>query len=527
MKVLIYNFLGRANDFSDLLPSERFATMAGVLSHYGADVQIWDRGNIETLLTYPQNFLEELERLEFYDTNVSGEYLQIQDQELEKIIAEDFDVIFLNLWRGPGFKFSVELGKRIKQALPNVKIFAIGQSADRLRALLFKVAPYLDAIIYGLNYLAISGICEGLPYKELPNIIYMQEGKIVSTKQSAAVDFVELPLPIYDKDVYIGIEGKFPIYPVSLSNEACPFACPFCMRPASYGTEVVEKPISKAIEELKFLMNRYNARMFRIADSTPPYMALTRFSEAILEEDLTRYGILFSGFSRLDTSGGDDFEKLSQAGIKALFFGIETLDELNQKRIRKVYSIDLIKKRLASSYNAGIFNIGSFIFPLPGETRTSMENTLAKLKEISSYLGSVLIQPAGVYPETEWRDNPSQYGIKIFPDYDIAAPVYPVKYILPMRYWKPFPFTYDLFGKPAEQVKFQDIAVAFEEFCYRVKTEIGLPIGIQDYDFIAAKFLNKEHYSFTGELIKTFVSMDYQKIKALIDEAKAKLSYQD
>ncbi len=521
MKVLIYNFLGRANDFSDLLPNERFATMAGVIKDTGHDVQVWDRANLRDLLTYSKDFFQEVERLEFYDKDVSDEYKVRQEEELSKILSEGFDLIFLNLWRGPGFKFSVELGEKIKEKDPEVRIFAIGQGADRLRDLLLKVAPYLDGVMYGLNYAGVKGLCQFRPIEELPNVIYKKGEEICHTYQDSTVGFEDLPLPIYDADVYMGMEGKFPIFPISLSNEACPFACPFCMRPASYGTNVVKKPLEKVLRELRFLVDNYGAKMFRITDSTPPYQALTEFSKAILDSDLSGKGLLFSGFSRLDVSGGDDFEILSKAGIKALFFGIETLDENNQKRIRKVYPFDIIKKRLQESWEAGIFNIGSFIFPLPGETKESMENTLLRMKEIAPYLGSVLIQPAGVYPETDWYWHPEEYGIKIFSNYDLEAPVYPVKYILPMRYWKPFPFTYDLMGKPAEDVSFQDIVQVFEDFCARVVKEIGLPIGIQDYDYVASTYLKRNHAEFTKLLISMFVNADYEGLLKLLQEVRS------
>ncbi len=523
-RFLIYNFLGRANDLSDLIPNERFAVIAGILRALGKYAEIRDGANIYTLLSYPPNLAQEVEQLEFYDTNQSKEYLDLLEQEAQSIARDGFEVIFLNLWRGPGFKFSVELAKRVKELVPNIAIYAIGQGADRIREGLLRIAPHIDAVMYGLGYEGVELITKGHPIQDIPNAIYLQDGQIRFTEQKVLDNINSIPFPIYDDDVYLNIKGKFPIYPIALSNEACPFACPFCMRPASYGVDVVAKDTSRAVDELQHLIHNYNARYFRIVDSTPPFMALTRFAEEVIKRGLTKYGLHFSGFSRLDVNSSDDFELLRKAGVEALFFGIETLDENMQKSIKKVHPYDNLKNTLKRCHDAGIFTIGSFIFPLPGETEESMANTLAKLREIRPYLDSVLIQPAGVYPMTEWRLKPEEYRIKMHPDYDQIFPVYPVKYILPIRYWKPFPFTYDLMGKPADQVTFEDIVETFERFCSIVSKELGLPIGVQDYDALASHLLERDHAQFTKELINAFVQVDYPHLKEIIETAHKKLA---
>ncbi len=522
-RFLVYNFLGRANDLSDLIPNERFAVIAGILKSLGKYVEIRDGANIYTLLSYPPAIAQEVERLEFYDTDQSKEYLDLLEKEAQSIARGDFDVIFLNLWRGPGFKFSVELARRVKELVPDIAIYAIGQGADRIREGLLKIAPHIDAVMYGLGYEGVELIARGSAIYEVPNVICFYEGKIKFTHQKVLSNINSLPFPLYGEDIYQNIRGKFPIYPIALSNEACPFACPFCMRPASYGIDVVAKDIPRAVDELEYLIKEYNARYFRIVDSTPPFMALTRFAEEIMNRGLYKYGLHFSGFSRLDVNSSDDFELLRKAGVEALFFGIETLDDNMQKSIKKVHPYDNLKNTLRRCHEAGIFTIGSFIFPLPGETEESMANTLARLREIRPYLDSVLLQPAGVYPMTEWRFKPEEYGIKMHPDYDEVFPVYPVKYILPIRYWRPFPFTYDLMGKPAEEVKYEDIVNAFERFCGVVSQELGLPIGVQDYDVLAAILLNEEHSRFTKQLINAFVKVDYPFLKEIIETAHSRL----
>jgi radical SAM superfamily enzyme YgiQ (UPF0313 family) len=519
MKYLIYDFLGRSNDLSDLLPNEKFATTAAIIKAAGEPVEVWDGANINTLLEYHPNIGKDVERLEFHDQNASAQYTQLQKAEAQRIQAGNFDIIFVNLWRGTGFKFSVELVTRLKEAEHPPRVYAFGQNVDRLREYIYQVAPCFDGLIHGQGYDSIEAIVQGKPDEAVPNMIRLVNGKAVANEEKVVDSVNRLPEPIYDADIYKGIEGKFPIYPLSLSNEACPFQCPFCMRPASYGTKMVKKDVAKVIGELKYLMDKYNARYFRIKDSTPPHLALTEFARAIIDNGLHEKGIHFSGFSRVDVGSADDFPLLKKAGIETLFFGIETLDENNRKRIRKKYPYEKLKETLKRAHDAGIFVIGSFMCPLPGETKESIRNTLERMKEIKPYIDSVLIQPSGVYPLTEWHRKPEEHGIKLAPDYEMEATVYPVKYVVPIRYWKPFPFTYAMMGKTADEVTFKDIVKTFEYFAKRVVLRIGIPFGVQDYDHIGALLMKQDPRKFTRKVIKSLTKTKYKKIKKIIDEA--------
>jgi len=519
---LIYNFLGRANDLSDLLPSERFATIAGILQEAGQEVRIRDGANVDTLCSYPPKLIADVEELDLDSLEASPEFTAVLESEAQTVLAGEFDVVLLNFWRGPGFRLSVDLARALKQRRPETEIYAIGQGIDRIRELVLEFAPELDGVIYGLGYESFALLAAGAPREEIPNLIYLQDGEPRFTLQRVVDCVNDLPHEVYDPEVYEGIEGKFPIYPISLSNEACPFQCPFCMRPASYGTVQAVKDAANVVAEVRHLMENYGARYFRIVDSTPPFRALTAFAEAVIAEGLHLQGIHFSSFARLDVNSSDDFELLKRAGVEALFFGIETLDEGNQRRIRKVHPYDNLKDTLRRVHAAGIFAVGSLIFPLPGETEQSMRNTLERLRELKPYLGTVLINPSGVYPNTEWRENPEKYGIEIDEDYDRRWPLYPVKYILPLRHWKPFPFRYGLMGKSAGEVSFADIVELHERFVREIAEDIGISMRVQDYDLVASILMGEHHDQLTGDLVETFVATDYHRLRELVRTARKK-----
>jgi radical SAM superfamily enzyme YgiQ (UPF0313 family) len=218
----------------------------------------------------------------------------------------------------------------------------------------------------------------------------------------------------------------------------------------------------------------------------------------------------------------EDFSLLKKANFRALFFGIESLDEGNLRRINKGIDYAAIKCTIEKAHQAGLFVVGSFIYPLPGETEQSKANTLIRLKEIAPYLDSVLIQPAGVYPCSEWGKNPQKHNIFLPADYIERAVNYPIKFIIPLRFWPPFPFSYGLMGKEAKKVTFQDIVWEFEDFSSQVWKELKIS-DVQDYALLIADMLSQAPATFTNEIKKILVTRDYSKIEDIV--AKTSLSF--
>jgi hypothetical protein len=293
------------------------------------------------------------------------------------------------------------------------------------------------------------------------------------------------------------------------------------VRPASYGTEVRKRDPRGTVREIRRLLDDHGVRHFRIADSTPPRGALASLAHALLAEGLDGRDIVFSGFSRLDTGSEEDFALLKRSGMEAVFFGLETLDEENQRRIRKPLPFPQVRETLRRAHEAGLFTVASLIVPLPGETAASLGNNLARLQELKPWLGSVLVNPAGVYPNTEWRARPETHGIRLADDYAIEAPAYPVKFVQPLRLWRPFPFSYDLMGKSAAQVTFQDIVGVFEGFLGSVARSLGIDVLVRDYDVVAGQLLGRPPAELVRELNRLFVSGDAEAVRGIVRRSRA------
>ena len=511
-KVLVYNFSGELDEIQHLFPNERLARIAAIVQQCGGDVTVVDRANFRDLLELGREFMIVLGELGFHDW---GElYRAALQKEADHLLSRNFDLVFMNLWHGTGFKFSVDLLRILKQRSPSLAVYGIGQKVDWFEGHILELTgDDLSGLVTGLGYDAIAAITRGEMMGSMSNTIFRRNGEIcVAPREVLNVD--DFPDPIYDAKTYLNIDQKVPIHHISLSNLACANRCVYCVRPENYGRKVLRRSIARAVAEVQTLVLDRNVRHFRIEDSTPPAGSLTAFAQAILDAGLEGR-VHFSSFCRVDVGRAEDFELMKRAGFLSLFFGIESLDDGVLQGLRKGTDYEMICSTLQAAHNAGLYTVGSFIFPVPGETRESMATTLERIGVVRPHLDSALVLPAGVYPPTEWGRNPEKYGIKLREDYIAAGIIYPVKFLVPMEHWKPFPFTYGLVGKSAEETGSDDIVRLQKEFTQELRQKHKLP-PVPDYYALMAHMVGRDADQLAAELIDSTMSRDYEAIRGLL-----------
>ena len=227
--------------------------------------------------------------------------------------------------------------------------------------------------------------------------------------------------------------------------------------------------------------------------------ALSSLAVAISASELCGE-VALSAFSRVDVNSAEDFAVMRRAGILSLFFGLESLDDGMLVRLRKGTTYDAVRRTLAAAHGAGIFTVGCFIHPLPGETDASRDATLARIRELKPHLDSVLAVPAGIYPPTDWGRHPERYGIQLSANYLREAIIYPIKFEVPIERWRPFPFTYPLFGKTAERVTFADIGI----------------LRVPDYYLLLADWKRRNPSDLAREIVGGIMRRDYEGLRTLL-----------
>ena len=508
-RFLVYNCSGELDDIGHLFPNERLARIAAVIRRQGQDAVVWDRSNFADLERFGAAYLRNLGGLGYRESNPLHE--AGVEAEADRIVRGGFDGLFLNLWHGSGFKFSMDLAKALKRRQPRLKIYGVGPKVDWYTDHILRLADgALDALVSGLGYNAVERLAVGRTPAGVPNLIYREQDQVKHTG-TEILNVDDYPSAVYDDAVYAGIDEKIPIYSITLSNQACPNPCVFCIRPQNYGRVVRKRETARVVAEMESLWLNRGITHFRLEDSTPPGRALTDLASTLLGSRL-RGKTTLSAFSRVDVGAFEDFHRMREAGFLALFFGIESLDEERLTQMRKGTTVAAIRSTVRKAHEAGIRSVGSFIFPTPGETRRSMKVTLDRIGELRPWLDSLLVQPACVYPTTEWGRHPERHGVRLAPNYLDTAVVYPMRYVIPLRQWPPLPFTFDLMDKKADQVTFTDMVDVFEEFVRHVTETLRIPL-IPDSYYLLADHAKRDPYETWRAVIEGVLHRDYAGLR--------------
>ena len=551
MRYLIYNFCGLPGDLYQLVPDKFLATLCAVLNRREArSARVWDRGNLldarrllpgaalrGAMRRVGGRLFENLERNgtvpkltaalfgavnALTDRRTATLAHELIDRDAEGILAHPVEAVFLNLRHGPGFRETVRLADKLRQARPDLRILAIGHRASWFARDLAELYDAFDAFVIGpSSYDSMVALAEGADPSDVPNTAFRRNGRAVTTERAYTHDLGDGVIPSYDPEHYIGIEGQLPMREIVLANEACPFSCNFCVRPPTYGTRWRARDVSLVVDEIEHRVRKEGIRCFRCSDSTPPRGMLTAVANEIVRRGLDKENLHLSSFGRANRNLREDYVALRQAGFDSLFFGIESgcqrvLDEVLGKKL----TVAEAKEAISEASEAGLAPVASFMFPTPGETQDSRQQTLDLLAELRPYLGGALVTPSGVYPHTAWHRRAAEFDISLHEDYVSKVVTYPIDPLKPIRFWPPFPFSYKLMGKEADQVGFRDIAQVFTDFARQVWNKpdcggLGIP-NVQDYGIVLAGHFNRDPAEFSAQCLKYMVTRDLEPLADLV-----------
>jgi radical SAM superfamily enzyme YgiQ (UPF0313 family) len=90
---------------------------------------------------------------------------------------------------------------------------------------------------------------------------------------------------------------------------------------------------------------------------------------------------------------------MREGGLRLLLVGFESGNQQILNNIRKGLKIERTREFARNCHELGILMHGTFVLGLPGETRETIEQTLAFAKEIDPY--SLQVSLAAPYPGTE------------------------------------------------------------------------------------------------------------------------------
>ncbi|MCK4784974.1 MAG: radical SAM protein [Desulfobacteraceae bacterium] len=214
------------------------------------------------------------------------------------------------------------------------------------------------------------------------------------------VDFDALPTPFYEQmEKYL-----FNILPFRLKHGCIWGGCKFCSLAKGWNSGYMERSPRKIIQELEKLIYRYNPAMMVSSDNAINGDNLIQFCSYFKE-----FRMPWGGMARADLSVRE-IKKLSEAGCRTLYFGLESgsdnvLEKIN-KGIRSGQMSDFIK----ALFDHNIMPVPSLLVGAPVETGEDFEKTVHFIVDHERYLDLINVFPFKVHPTSEYHLDKIQPG---------------------------------------------------------------------------------------------------------------------
>ena len=243
-----------------------------------------------------------------------------------------------------------------------------------------------DGVVLGEGEVTFREVLEafrdGKEWRQIPGLAYAggaQGSRMVLTAPRSHVKPLDnLPLPardLFPNAKYQWYWNTFHGYTATslLSTRGCPHLCDFCSNPV-FGVSYRERGSESVLQELEEIKALGYDRAFFSDDCfTQNSRRVRRLCELILESGLDLEWMCLSRADRLS----DDLAKLMRkAGCQQVFFGIESGNDRMLQVIGKRITTEQVRHTVTATQKAGIQTGGFFILGYPGDTTTSLLDTI-------------------------------------------------------------------------------------------------------------------------------------------------------
>ncbi|MDT3740130.1 MAG: radical SAM protein [Candidatus Kapabacteria bacterium] len=206
----------------------------------------------------------------------------------------------------------------------------------------------------------------------------------------------------FEFDYSVFNNQKMWFYPV-MAGVGCKYSCSYCCYPQFYQKKYRMRDIEYVINDLKNISKKCKIIGFLDANIYNNREYLIKLLQKIIDEKLNiQWGVQ----ATIDI--GDDIEVLSllkRAGCKIIFFGIETIDQINMKQLNKHFNINNFPRQMKNIKEYGIYVGAFFMFGLDNDTNETFKNIerFIKKNEIDiPYLHLLIPMPgSGIYRQIE------------------------------------------------------------------------------------------------------------------------------
>ena len=315
------------------------------------------------------------------EINISS-YVDFAQKMTKKIIQKKPKVLSFYC-RCAEYHICIDIASKIKSRCKDIIISFGGPQAELVAFQTLTAFSFVDFVCCGEGETTIVPfldiICKkktSLSLKDIPGLVYREPNNVIKRNDSQELlcDNYRRPFQYYDLIPNIVLENS-KIFPIDVGR-GCPFACTFCSTKTFWKRKYRLRNTDDIIEEIIFLYKNYKVTIFSFEHDlfTVNKNRIADFCQKLIDNKIKIY---WGCSSRIDTIDEEMIDLMYQAGLRYIYYGIETGSQKIQKQINKNIDIQKCKVLVRYSVEKGINVTTSLIYGFPEETRNTFEDTLS------------------------------------------------------------------------------------------------------------------------------------------------------
>jgi len=301
-----------------------------------------------------------------------------------------------------------------------------------------ELVPELDSVVRFEGELTLLELVDtinlGQDWREIKGIAYRRDGEAVSSELRPLMENLDL-LPYPERNYKpISVLG-LDIIPL-IASRGCSRTCSFCSIHTFYravpGKIVRLRKTQTVVEEMKYLHEKHNAKIFLFQDDDFPIVGRVwrqwtlDFVEELYRQKLVGK-VIWKINCRADVVETELFEIMRDAGLYLVYMGLESGSEEGLEVLNKGLDVEQNLKAVRTLKDINLmFKYGFMMFD-PSTTFNSIRENIEFLREITSD-GSVaatfcrMLPYDGTAIKTQLELEGRLRGDVINPDYDFLDP---------------------------------------------------------------------------------------------------------
>ena len=242
-----------------------------------------------------------------------------------------------------------------------------------------------DISVEGEGEEVILDIAEALSGKkelcEIHGVHYKKEEEMKAGKPPKIIENLDsIPFPArhlvksYNYGHILGVKFVKGTFTSMITSRGCRHKCRFCTRQFIGMNQCRVRSAENVIEELRELKEAgYDSVMMVDDDFLTNRGRASKIMDTAIKE---RIGMELWVQGRCDSADRNLYEKMRDAGVRGMSFGIESGNQDVLDYYNKRINLDEIRKAVNLSREMGFFTLGNFILGAPFETRRHFESTI-------------------------------------------------------------------------------------------------------------------------------------------------------